>query len=303
VERGGTLVVSGQVAWFRKDPLLEALGVTVRERAAPESDESATREADEPARACAAPVSEQPPPTVDDVTLPDGRVLHTDLHRFPVLMYEGGNVAWRHPTQGGDRILVLERGAGSVVVISSLRPFTNGSLDERDHAALLWFLVADTGRQVVTVQMLRSLSLLGWLQEHAMAALAALGVLVALWLWRVGPRFGPLRPSEAAPRRSLLEHLRAVGRFEADTQQLGRLLQQLRADTQSTFERSAPLAAALEGPARLREASRLTGLRPRELMQAFAGRVATRQEFSNAVRSLAAFRRRLVRRLKREPTR
>ena len=66
---------------------------------------------------------------------------------------------------------------------------------------------------------------------------------------------------------------------------------------------SAPLAAALEGPARLREASRLTGLRPRELMQAFAGRAVTRQEFSNAVRTLAAFRRRLARRLKREPTR
>jgi hypothetical protein len=295
VKRGGTLVVSGQVDWFRKDPLLEALGVTVRERD--------TRDADAPSRACSAPDADQSPAKSDEIQLPDGRVLHAELERTPVLEYEGEDVVWRHPARHGDRILVLERGSGSIEVISSLRLFTNRTLDQRDHAALLWFLLADTGREVVLVQTLQSLSLLEWLREHALAALAALGVLVALWLWRVVPRFGPLRPAQAAPRRSLLEHLRAVGRFEADAQQLGRLLQQVRADTQSAFERSAPLAAALEGPARLREASRLTGLRPRELMQAFAGRAATRQEFSNTVRTLAAFRRRLARRLKRELTR
>jgi hypothetical protein len=219
------------------------------------------------------------------------------------MTYEAGSAAWEHAGPDGVRILVFKRGSGSIVLMSTLSPFLNNALHELDHAALLWHLAGDAGRQVVLVQRLHSVSLPEWLRAHAPAALAALGVLIALWLWRVVPRFGPLRPSGDAPRRSLLEHLRAVGRFEADTQQLDRLLQRVRADTQTAFERSAPLAAALDGPARLREASRLTGLRPRELMQGFAGRVVTRQEFSNAVRTLAAFRRRLARRSQREPTR
>jgi hypothetical protein len=58
----------------------------------------------------------------------------------------------------------------------------------------------------------------------------------------------------------------------------------------------APLARGLDGAARLREASRLTRINPRELVHAFSGAPATRHDFSNMVRTLARFRRQLTRR-------
>ena len=41
----------------------------------------------------------------------------------------------------------------------------------------------------------------------------AVAALVALWLWRIAPRFGPVQPDPPPARRRLLDHLRASGRF------------------------------------------------------------------------------------------
>jgi hypothetical protein len=274
VEGGGQLV-AGVDSPFVRDPLLEAIGVEARW---PEQDETRKPGA----------------LGVEQVGLPGGTPLRVQFRSSVVLAHDGQAPAWRHAGPDGDRILAFERGRGRILVFSTLQPFTNTGLDEFDHAALLWRLLQDTG-EVIMIRRLESVTLLAWLRQHALAALVALAALIVLWLWRVVPRFGPLRPAQAAQRRSLLEHLNAVGRYQADHGQLGRLLQRVRADAQDTFSRCAPLCAALEGPARLREASRLTRLRPRELMQAFTGAIASRHEFSNAVRTLAEFRRRLAR--------
>jgi len=37
--------------------------------------------------------------------------------------------------------------------------------------------------------------------------------LLALWLWRIAPRFGPVAPDAPPARRRLLDHLRASGRY------------------------------------------------------------------------------------------
>ena len=290
VEAGGRLILGVETP-YAKDPLLKALGV--RARWSEDDEEEGEQDGgDEEER-------------IDPVTLPDGRTLQARLSDSIVLTRAAEGAEYQCPApapEDGEQIMQIERGNGRVVVITTLAPFRNQSLDELDHAALLWAFTQDAGQQVVLIRRIEALSLFAWLTQHALAALAALAALGLLWLWHVVPRFGPLLPAEAANRRSLLEHLRAIGRFEADAQQLGRLVREVRADAQAVFARLAPLAATLEGPARLREASRLTGLRPRELLQAFEGPVSTRNEFSNAVRTLAAFRRRLVRRTRRDST-
>jgi hypothetical protein len=43
--------------------------------------------------------------------------------------------------------------------------------------------------------------------------LIATAALLALWLWRTGPRFGPVMPDAPPARRRLLDHLRASGRY------------------------------------------------------------------------------------------
>ena len=57
------------------------------------------------------------------------------------------------------------------------------------------------------------LSLWGFLKENAAPALAAGGLLLALWLWSIAPRFGPVAPDVPPGRRRLLDHLRASGRY------------------------------------------------------------------------------------------
>ena len=60
---------------------------------------------------------------------------------------------------------------------------------------------------------IESPSLWEWLMENAWPVLIAAAVLLLIWLARIVPRFGPLEPDAPPVRRSLLEHLRAAGRF------------------------------------------------------------------------------------------
>jgi hypothetical protein len=46
-----------------------------------------------------------------------------------------------------------------------------------------------------------------------MPALIACALLLALWIWSIVPRFGPIAPDAPPGRRRLLDHLRASGRY------------------------------------------------------------------------------------------
>jgi AraC-like DNA-binding protein len=136
-------------------------------------------------------------------------------------------------------------------------------------------------------------SLPQWLASNALPFLVALGVFLVLALWRAIPRFGPLQPNPAPDRRSLVEHLSAMGRFYSMQRQLPRLIQIVRHDDLELLGSRAPETRGQDGAARLKSAARVTGLRPRELLQAFTATVTTPHEFITAVRVLAAFRQQL----------
>jgi len=297
VERGGHLIVGVEAA-PEHDALLSAIQVQAQwpqdaegeqrlncaikdARARPADREAAARDGNTP----------------EDVLLPDGRTLRASLGHSPVLIDPQNEPLWRHDAGDGARILVIGWGQGRITVFSTLRPFNNHNLGRFDHAELLWHVVGPPrALEVYLVRHLESATLPGWLLEHSPLALVAGAVFLVLWLWRVTPRFGPLAPSPVHDRRSLLEHIRAVGRYYAGERQHARLLRLLREDCLALFGRMAPLARGLEGAARLREASRLTRINPRELLRAFSDAAASRNEFSHMVRTLASFRRRLTRR-------
>jgi hypothetical protein len=282
VESGGHLVV-GVEDELERDWLLSTLEVRAQWPQEDSDDE--------------APVQAAPEPAIEEVALPDGRTLKARFEGGPVLVDQGEGHLWRHESQAGTRILALGWGEGRVTLFSTLLPFDNRRLGKLDHAELLWGVVGDSpSRELFLVRYLDTASLPKWLWERAPLALAAAGVFLLVWLWRVVPRFGPLVPGASFDRRSLLEHIRAVGRFHADQRRQGRLLQVLRTDCLELFGRVSPLARGLDGAARLREASRLTRINPRELAHAFSGAPATRHDFSNMVRTLARFRRQLTRR-------
>ena len=277
VERDGGHLIVGAERQLPRDVLLQQINVEARWKRSEEAQ------------------SKPAATGIDKIALPDGSELRADLLPSPTLIdLDEDADAWRVTSRGGTRILQFDWGEGDITVLSTLRPFTNREIGRLDHAELLAQITGagDPG-ELFLIRHLESVSFLGWLGQHGAAALVALAVFVLVWLWRVVPRFGPLAPTPAPDRKSLLEHIRAVGRFYLDQRELPRLLALLRADCVELFGRRAPHAQGLDDAARLREAARITGVRPRELAQAFSGRADTPADFSNAVRTLASFRRRL----------
>ena len=187
VQNGGHLIVEAE-AYGVPDPLLDQLAVR-RVESAQRGGPVSLRFADERV-----------------ITLPlQGRMsleLPTDR-----LLLRGGS---------GEAVYLVSftRGRGVATVTTSLAFARNTAIGEGDHAEALWRLMQLTPAThlAVYVQPMR-LSLWRFLVENASAVLAAAAVLLAAWLWRVAPRFGPVAPDAPPARRRLLDHLRASGRY------------------------------------------------------------------------------------------
>lgn len=116
--------------------------------------------------------------------------------------------------QAGDQLVTVARGKGLVTAATSLGFARNDEIGELDHAEFLWTvltLAPATGLQVFFHP--ERLSLWRFLVAHAAPALAGGFILLALWLWRIAPRFGPVPADPPPARRRLLDHLRASGRY------------------------------------------------------------------------------------------
>jgi len=272
VQDGGHLVL-GVERPFTHDALLDMLGVSAQPDELHMSETKA-----------------------DDFELADGTHLRIDISPSPRLFDNEDSASWYVESRGAVRMLQIPYEDGVVTVLSTFRPFSNYNIGRLDHAELLWRLASDNGHPV-DVWLVRHLdlqSLPRWLAKNAMPFLAALAVFLLLALWRVMLRFGPLQPDPAPDRRSLVEHLSAMGRFYSMERQLTKLIQVIRQDGLDLLAARAPETRGQDGAVRLKSAARLTGLRPRELLQAFTGPAATPHEFTLAVRVLSAFRRQLA---------
>ena len=199
VERGGHLIVEAELLGV-PDPLLDQLGVTRLQ-----------------AEAVAKPLA---------FALPESRrklsVFFPDAMQLDV---EHGDVRLRV----GTKLITFTRGRGLVSAATSLRFARNPGYDEHfakvtrrpgrsiganDHAELFWRLVSLTpGLELHVYFRPERLSLWGFLKEHAVPALIAGALLLALWVWSIVPRFGPIAPDAPPGRRRLLDHLRASGRY------------------------------------------------------------------------------------------
>ncbi len=115
---------------------------------------------------------------------------------------------------GAEQILTVAHGKGLVTAAIDLQFARNRHIGEHDHAELLWHLLTlQPAQELLVFHHPQRLSLWGFLVEHAWAALVAAAALVALWLWRIAPRYGTVQPDPPPARRRLLDHLRASGRY------------------------------------------------------------------------------------------
>ena len=118
------------------------------------------------------------------------------------------------PQTGPLRLVSFRYGKGVVTAGTRLDFARNDRIGEQDNAEFFWHLARLTPAPRLEVfSLMQRLSLWRFLRDHALPALLAGFVLLALWLWRIAPRFGPVPPDAPPARRRLLDHLRASGRY------------------------------------------------------------------------------------------
>jgi hypothetical protein len=115
---------------------------------------------------------------------------------------------------GVPKLLSFALGKGRVTAAATLDFARNASIGNNDHGEFLWHLLRLSAAGDLQVYFRpERLSLWRFLADNAAAALVSAALLLALWLARVAPRFGPLVPDPPLARRRLLDHLRASGRY------------------------------------------------------------------------------------------
>jgi hypothetical protein len=120
---------------------------------------------------------------------------------------------WQAGSAGeGHHLLQYRIGEGRLTVLSDLGPFTNAAIGDQDHAYLLARLAAGAPQAWMLFRSdVPALPILLW--QRYPELVAALLLWLPLWLWWLTRRSGPRLGGEEPPRRNLLEHLEAAGRF------------------------------------------------------------------------------------------
>ena len=144
-----------------------------------------------------------------------GSSVTVDMDRSVVLRDPDLRAFWRTPDTRS-MMMHVRLGSGMVTVLSDHRFMLNRWVGERtDNARLLWYLATVDGRRgrVVVASGRDYPSLVRIAVRRGWTVLISVAALLAVVIGMVAPRLGPIDRVEHSTRRSLLEHLDAVGRF------------------------------------------------------------------------------------------
>jgi hypothetical protein len=196
---------------------------------------------------------------------------------------------------GGIRLASLRHGSGRVSVVTGFQRFSNRGIGAHDNAELLWQLLRLTpdNQSVMLLRSPQATPLIAWLYEHASAILLSSLTLLALWLWCVAPRFGPIIAGSAPQRHQLLEHIRACGRFRWASGARSSLLDAAREICRARIARLRPRLAHLANEQGYRELSTEIDIGADEIAYAFDGAPRGAREFVHMVATLASIHRNL----------
>jgi hypothetical protein len=206
-------------------------------------------------------------------------------------------VSWDDEARENSVFARLAHGRGTVDVLADLDFLTNEQFEELTHYALALQLFEPNRRDGGTAHLVYSAdvpSLLRLLLRHGWMAIWPLALALVLWLWLRTERFGPLFPSPAVERRSLLEHIQANGDHLYRYGRSATLYDEVLQAFMRRLRRRDPYAAALEGPVRVEAIARRTGLSVNEVEDALRyPRPNDSRDFVLRIAKLLQLRRRL----------
>jgi hypothetical protein len=112
----------------------------------------------------------------------------------------------------GVHMMQFEVGSGLLTIISDPGIWTSYQVDQYDHAYLLWLLSSGEGNFAILRSVLRD-SIWVLMARNASELLIAAGLMLLIWIWRSGYRFGRLLPRDLAHSRALGEYFSSVSHY------------------------------------------------------------------------------------------
>ncbi|WP_374415182.1 DUF4350 domain-containing protein [Ectopseudomonas oleovorans] len=205
----------------------------------------------------------------------------TDFH-----LYDAQNRAhaWAN-SDSATHLLQLYHGDGLITVLSDPWIWQNRTINEYDHAWLLWYLSQDSA--VTLLYHADSDGLARLLLRHFPLALLVLGLLIIATLWHVGMRHGPLQAPVSRARRQLEEHLRGSADFLLRHGGQHSLLRGLQQDINRRARRRHPGFEKLAVAKQWQVLGRLTRLPAKDISQAMRPLPPQRLSASDFTRQVA----------------
>ncbi|MGL5631165.1 MAG: hypothetical protein ACRDD3_02295 [Azovibrio sp.] len=182
-------------------------------------------------------------------------------------------------------------GKGHITVVSGFDDLLNNqNIGDEDHAALLWTLVqtyqGDSAKPIWLMVHLEGISIWEWLATTGRTATLGALVLIALWLWRLQPRFGPTLPESDPDRRELREHLAALGRYVWKAGGLNHWLSIARERFFSHLSMRHPALAVLLPEEQAEALAKLSNYPQSLILDSLYGQVQSPQQFTRAMGTL-----------------
>ena len=182
------------------------------------------------------------------------------------------------------RLASFRSGAGRISIAAHAEPFRNRHLGDGDNAWLLLHLAGSLrGGEVWFLNGLK-VSFFGMLWERGWMALLAAAALLAVWLWKSLPRFGPLRAAEDTGTRDFAEHLSLTGAFLWRHRQREQLIAPLRESVTRCAVRRGLLRTDPEFPEKLAVLAQMDALRVRAAL--LSENIADPRSFLRAIQDL-----------------
>lgn len=232
VAKGGHLLFVAERLWDEDegksgDLLLDALGIHQYETDDLDDEKNSAEvpEHDTDGQASDQPEAHQPDakdgtPASESVSYPELTQLYLQNEKAPAYisfdtsfhLYDAPNRAhvWAN-SESATHMLQTYHGDGLITVLTDAWIWQNDSIGDYDNAWLLWYMTQDS--EVTLVYRSDRDNLFTLLLRHFPHALVALALLIALGLWHLGMRQGPVLQPASRSRRQLLEHLRGSAHF------------------------------------------------------------------------------------------